>query len=304
MKRPGKIPPLPALRVFEAAARLGSISAAADELFVTHSAVSQQVKSLESMLGVKLFGRSGRNVVLTAAGRELALGANEALCSIARTTQRVRQRANPNRLTVTTIPSLAACWLTPRIGRFIELEPEVVINLISTGEVLDFTRDGVDVAIRWSVLPDETLDTTLLMRDEMLVVTSPGYLLEQALGVPADLAGCALLRADDESWAPWFAAAGLDWNEPEKGLFFNDSALALRWAEEGRGVILTRRSLADEGLRDGSLVQLFDITVPVERAYWFVTPKGVEPTPLLKRFRQWVFGEVRNGVSNGNPDSI
>ncbi len=303
MKRPGKIPPLPALRVFEAAARLGSISAAADELFVTHSAVSQQVKSLENMLGVKLFGRSGRNVVLTVAGRELALGANEALCAIARTTQQVRQRANPNRLTVTTIPSLAACWLTPRIERFIELEPEVVINLISSGEVLDFTRDGVDVAIRWSVLPDETLDTTLLMRDEMLVVASPGYLLEHALGVPADLAGCALLRAEDESWAPWFGAAGLDWQEPENGLFFNDSALALRWAEGGRGAILTRRSLADEGLRDGSLVQLFDITVPVDRAYWFVTPKGVEPTPLLKRFRQWVFGEVRNGVFSSNPDS-
>ena len=303
MERPGKIPPLPALRVFEAAARLGSISAAADELFVTHSAVSQQVKNLENMLGVKLFGRSGRNVVLTVAGRELALGANEALCAIALTTQRVRQRANPNRLTVTTIPSLAACWLTPRIERFIELEPEVVINLISSGEVLDFTRDGVDVAIRWSVLPDETLDTTLLMRDEMLVVASPGYLLEHALGVPADLAGCALLRAEDESWAPWFAAAGLDWHEPENGLFFNDSALALRWAEGGRGAILTRRSLADEGLRDGSLVQLFDITVPVDRAYWFVTPKGVELTPLLKRFRQWVFGEVRNGVFSSNPDS-
>ncbi len=302
MKRPGKLPPLPALRVFEAAARLGSMSAAADELFVTHSAVSQQVKSLENILGVKLFGRSGRNVMLTAAGRELALGANEALCAIARTTQQVRQRANPNRLTVTTIPSLAACWLTPRLERFIEQEPEVVINLISTGEVLDFTRDGVDVAIRWSVLPDETLDTTLLMRDEMLVVASPGYLLEHALGTPADLAGCALLRADDESWAPWFAAAGLDWNEPEKGLFFNDSALALRWAEGGRGVILTRRSLADEGLRDGSLVPLFDITVPVDRVYWFVTPKGVEPTSLQKRFRQWVFGEVQNGiVSNPGP---
>ncbi len=297
MKRPGKIPPLPALRVFEAAARLGSISAAADELFVTHSAVSQQVKSLESMLGVKLFGRSGRNVVLTSAGRELALGANEALCAIARTTQLVRQRANPNRLTVTTIPSLAACWLTPRIERFIELEPKVVINLISTGEVLDFTRDGVDVAIRWSVLPDESLDTTLLMRDEMLVVASPGYLLKHTLTTPSDLAGCALLRADDESWAPWFAQAGLDWQEPDTGLFFNDSALALRWAIDGRGVILTRRSLADDALGNGSLVQIFDITVPVDRAYWFVTPKGAEPTPLLQRFRQWVFGEAQDGAT-------
>ncbi len=301
MKRPGKIPPLPALRVFEAAARLGSISAAAAELHVTHSAVSQQVKSLEEVLGVKLFGRSGRNVVLTSAGRELALGANEALCAIARTTHLVRQRANPNRLTVTTIPSLAACWLTPRIGRFIELEPEVEINLISTGEVLDFARDGIDVAIRWSVVPDETLDTAQLMRDEMLVVASPDYLQTRSLTTPSDLAGCALLRADDESWMPWFARAGLDWHEPDKGLFFNDSALALRWAEDSRGVVLTRRSLADEALQNGALVQIFDITVPVERAYWFVTPKGVEPTPLLRRFRQWVFSEAQDGAARMNP---
>jgi len=293
MKQPGRLPSLAALRVFEAAARLGSISAAATELHVTHSAVSQQIKGLEDSLGLRLFGRSGRNVVLTSAGRELALGTNEALCAIARTTHLVRQRANPNRLTVTTLPSFAACWLTPRIGRFIELEPDVEINLISTCALLDFTRDGVDAAIRWTEEPDDTLDATLLMRDEMLVVASPEYLQTHPLKTPSDLASCALLRAEDESWIPWFTRAGLDWQESSKGLFFNDSSLALRWAENGRGVVLTRRSLADESLRNGTLVQPFDITVPDERIYWFVTPKGVEPTPLLQRFRQWIFCEVK-----------
>ena len=300
MKQPGRIPPLPALRVFEAAARLGSISVAAEELHVTHSAVSQQIKSLEDALGVKLFGKSGRNVVLTSAGRELALGANEALCAIARTTHLVRQRANPNRLTVTTLPSFAACWLTPRIGRFIELEPDVEINLISTCAILDFARDGVDAAIRWTATADETLNSTALMYDEMLVVASPSYLQSRTLKTPSDLANCALLRADDESWAPWFARAGLDWQEPDKGLFFNDSSLALRWAEHGRGVVLTRRSLADESLRNGTLIQLFDITVPGERTYWFVTPKNVEPTALLQRFRQWVFSEAHEGSARAS----
>lgn len=297
MMRPGKLPPLPALRVFEAAARLGSISAAADELNVTHSAVSQQVKSLEQTLGVKLFGRAGRSVVLTAAGHELATGANEALCAIARTAHLVRQRANPNRLTVTTLPSFAACWLTPRIGRFIELEPGVEFKLISSCEVLDFARDGVDAAIRWSAAADATQHAAHLMDDEMLVVASPDYLRSRRIETPSDLAACVLLRADDESWTPWFARAGLDWPEPDKGLFFNDSALALRWAEDGRGVVLTRRSLADEVLRRGALVQVFDITVAVDRAYWFVTPKGVEPTPLLRRFRDWVFSEARDGAA-------
>ena len=295
MKQPGKIPHLPALRLFEAAARLGSISAAAEELHVTHSAISQQVKGLEEALGVKLFGRSGRNVVLTSAGRELAVGANEALCAIARTTHLVRRRANPNRLTVTTLPSFAACWLTPRIGRFIELEPDVEVSLISTCEVLDFDRDGVDAAIRWTASVKEDFDSTELMHDEALVVASPVYLQSRKIEAPIDLANCALLRADDESWEPWFARAGLDWPGPEKGLFFNDSSLALRWAEYGRGVALTRRSLADESLRKGSLIQVFDITVPDERIYWFVTPKNIVPTPLLQRFRQWLFSEV-NGA--------
>ena len=299
MKQPGRMPPLPALRVFEAAARLGSISAAADELHVTHSAVSQQVKSLEEALGVKLFGRSGRRVVLTSAGSELAQGANEALCAIARTAHRVRQRANPRRLTVTTLPSFAACWLTPRIGRFIELEPEVELKLISSCEVLDFARDGVDVAIRWSDVPDATLDAAELMRDEMLVVASPGYLRSHTLDTPADLASCALLRADDESWALWFARAGLDWPEPEQGLSFNDSALALRWAGDGRGVVLTRRSLADAALRSGALVQVFDITVAVSRVYWLVTPKGSVPTPLQQRFREWLFAEANDFAAPG-----
>ena len=149
MQRPGKLPPLPALRAFEVAARLGSVSAAAAELSVTHSAVSQQIKSLEDALGVSLFGRSGRKVALTAAGQELALGANEALCALAKTVNLVRQRANPHRLTVTTLPSFAARWLTPRMGRFMELEPRVEINLISTNVVLDFARDGIDLAIRF-----------------------------------------------------------------------------------------------------------------------------------------------------------
>jgi LysR family transcriptional regulator, glycine cleavage system transcriptional activator len=198
-------------------------------------------------------------------------------------------------LTVTTLPSFAACWLTPRIGRFIELEPDVEINLISTCALLDFTRDGVDAAIRWTEKPDDTLDAALLMKDEMLVVASPEYLRMHSLKTPSDLAGCALLRAEDESWIPWFMHAGLDWQESSKGLFFNDSSLALRWAENGRGVVLTRRSLADESLRNGTLIQPFDITVPDERIYWFVTPADVEPTPLLQRFRQWVFSEAQAG---------
>lgn len=292
MEKPGKLPPLAALRVFEAAARLGSISAAADELSVTHSAVSQQIKSLEESFGVRLFGRAGRRVVLTAAGRELALGANEALCALARTANLVRRRANPHRLTVTTLPSFATRWLSPRMGSFLRLEPRVEISLIAASAVLDFDRDGIDVALRFGLGDWPGMRAERLLDDEMLVVANPAYLGGPLPRQPADLAGCTLLRSDGEFWAPWFARVGLDWPEPDTGLFVNDSSLVLQWVEAGRGVALTRRSLADEALRRGTLVQLFDATLPMERGYWFVTPEGVEPTPLLSRFRDWLFVEA------------
>lgn len=292
MERPGRLPPLPALRVFEVAARLGSISAAAEELNVTHSAVSQQIKSLEDVFGVRLFGRSGRKVVLTAAGQELALGTNEALCALARTANLVRRRANPHRLTVTTLPSFAARWLTPRVGSFLQMEPKVEINLISTGVILDFARDGIDIAIRFGLNNDESVNAERMLDDEMLVVSSPNYLAGKLPRTPADLARCTLLRSDGEFWAPLFARVGLDWPEPDTGLVFNDSSLVLQWAEDGRGVALTRRSLADDSLRNGRVVQLFDVTLPVERAYWFVTAQGVEPTPLMLKFRDWLFVEA------------
>ena len=302
MKMPGKLPPLNTLRAFEAAARLGSVSAAANELCVTHSAISQQIKALEESLGVKLLNRVGRGVALTVAGRELAAGANEALCALAQTTSQVRRRANPNRLSITTLPSFAACWLTPRISRFLVQVPEAQINIVPTSNVLDYAREGIDVGVRFGMNGGgDGVEAEPLMNDELLVVASPGYLARHPIAKPEDLAGCTLLRSDSEgwshsgerTWADWFAAAGLDWGEPESGLFFFDFALALTWAENGHGITLTRRSLADEALREGRLIHILGVTLPETRNYWFVTQQGVELTPLVRQFREWMFEEAR-----------
>jgi len=301
MKAPGKLPPLPALRAFEAVARNASVSAAANELSVTHSAVSQQIKALEEALGVKLLSRAGRGVALTVAGRELAAGANEALCALAQTASQVRRRANPNRLTITTLPSFAACWLTPRISRFLEQVPDAQINIVPTSNLLDYAREGIDVGIRFGLSGAvEGLDAVPLMRDEMLVVASPDYLARHRIEKPEDLANCTLLRSDGdawsragESWSDWFARVGLDWGDPDRGLFFFDFGLALTWAENGHGVALTRRSLADEALPSGHLVHILDVTLPDERSYWFVTQRGVELTPLVQKFRAWMFTEAQ-----------
>jgi len=173
MDAPAKLPPLGMLRVFEAAARLGSFSAAAEELHVTHSAVSHQIRALEEQLGFALFHREGRGVQLTLVGLELAARVNRALCDIGSAVALLRQRANPRRLTVTTMPSFAARWLAPRLGSFIEQEPDIELNIVTTSAVLDFARDGVDIAIRFGFGEYAGQQVELLMRDEMLVVASP-----------------------------------------------------------------------------------------------------------------------------------
>ncbi|AYH42437.1 transcriptional regulator GcvA [Azoarcus sp. DN11] len=312
MERPGKLPPLPALRVFEAAARLSSVSRAADELFVTHGAVSHQIRALEEHLGFPLFHRKGRAVVLTAAGEELLQAANGALRQIADTVTSLKRRANPNRLSVSVMPSFASRWLTPRIGAFIDAHPTAEVIITATGARADFSRDGMDVSIRWGPGGYPGVRSELLMDDVLFPVVSPSLCAGHPLRTPADLAGVPLLRSEGEDWAPWFRAAGLDWPEPSSGLMLSDSALVLQAALEGRGVALARRSLAASALRAGKLVRPFDIPIETRHApeglandlppdlpfaqrplwrYWIVQPERGD-TPLLAAFLDWLRAEA------------
>lgn len=314
MERPGKLPPLPALRVFEAAARLSSVSRAAEELFVTHGAVSHQIRALEEQLGFALFRREGRALVLTPAGEELLQAANAALRQIADTVASLKRRANPDRLSISVMPSFASRWLTPRIGAFIDRHPSAEVNITATGTLADFSRDGTDVSIRWGPGGYSGVRSELLMDDALFPVLSPALHAEHGLRVPADLAGLPLLRSEGEDWAPWFRAAGLDWPEPSSGLVLSDSAMVLQAALEGRGVALARRSLATLALRAGKLVRPFDISIEARHApegisanafphdlpfeqrprwrYWIVLPERTAETPLLAAFLAWLRAEV------------
>ncbi|GAA5183577.1 transcriptional regulator GcvA [Niveibacterium umoris] len=286
------LPPLGALRAFEAAARHGSLTAAADELSVTHGAVSQQVKLLEEWLGVSLFERKGRGVALTRAGEALAGTAHDALMSIAERVAQIRRRANPRRLTVTTMPSFAARWLTPRIGRFLEREPNIELNIRSTEAVLDLAIEGVDVAIRFGAGHYPGFDCEFLMADELLVVASPGYQGGKLPRRPQDLKDAQLLHGAGDDWGSWFAAAGVAYAAPPKGVSYTDSSHALQAAVEGAGVALTRRSLVKTDLANGRLVQLFDVVCPVAFSYWLVTQPSAREIPLVQRFRDWIVDEV------------
>lgn len=295
MQKPSRLPPLSALRVFEAAARHPSFSAAADELAVTHGAVSQQVRALEDWLGVSLFERNGKRVALTPEGAHFAATANDALCRIGDAAATLKRRANPNRLTITTMPSFAARWLAPRISRFLDVEPGVEFSIVTTAQVLDFSRDGVDVAIRCGFGPCTEPNAVKLMSDTLLVVASPDYVSRHAPVLPESLLEHPLIREDYPFWDDWFRGAGLSVTVPSNGLVFNDSSLALQAAIDGRGIAVSRRSIAAGEIAAGRLVKLFPLEVPTDLAYWYVTADRARETPLMQRFRAWIMAEVAAG---------
>jgi LysR family glycine cleavage system transcriptional activator len=259
-----QLPSLNAVRAFEAAARHESFSRAADELFVTHGAVSHQIRALEAELGITLFARDGKRVRLTDTGRRYATRVRTALMALADATREVRAGDRERRLVVSMLSSFAARWVTPRIGSFIEAHPQWDLELLSTNALTDF-----------------------------FPACAPNFNGGKLPQTPADLAKVPLLRSDDELWRPWFDAAGLsDWQEPKRGVLYQDSSNLLQAAIDGQGIALTRRSLAMHEIAAGRLVRLFDVDGPSPWQYYFICPPQMLETARVRAFRAWVFEEV------------
>jgi LysR family transcriptional regulator, glycine cleavage system transcriptional activator len=289
-----QLPALNALKAFEAAARHESFSRAADELFVTHGAVSHQIRALEAELGVALFMRDGKRVRVTDTGRRYAGQVREALNQLAHATQEIRAGDRDRRLVVSMLSSFAARWVTPRIGRFIEAHPQWDVELQSTNQLTDFTRDDVDVAIRFGYGHYPGLHAELLLDEIFFPACSPNFRGGKLPADPQEIAKLPLLRSDDELWRPWFDAAGLtDLPEPKRGVLYQDSSNLLQAAMDGQGIALVRRSLAMHEITQGRLVRLFkDIDGPSPWRYYFIcTPQRLE-TERVQAFRAWVFDEV------------
>jgi LysR family glycine cleavage system transcriptional activator len=300
-----RIPPTQALRAFEAAARTGSLTKAAEALSLTHGAISHQIKALEASLGVRLVERAGRGIRVTDQGERLASRVRAALAEIADAVREASERSNPRQLRVSVTPSFAARWLLPRLGTFLARHRDIDIDVRSSNVLVDFRRDDADVAIRhgFGNWPDVRVEH--ILNDTFFPVCSPR--LAPALPrEPRDLARYTLLRSDDEFWRPWFEAVGLDWPEPARGPIFNDSALMLQAAVDGQGIALARRSLIGTDIRNGLLVRPFDIDVPAPRRFYLVYPPRLAGSPKLAAFREWLIEEIRNdaattGLVPGNP---
>lgn len=288
-----RLPNLAALRAFEAAARHQNFSRAAEEVHVTHGAISHQVRALEEELGVALFTRHGKRIAITAEGERFAAILREALGDIAAAADALRAEAKQTRLTITALPSFAARWLSPRLGRFIEQHPDLEVMLQSSNHLTDFVRESVDVGIRFGRGNYPGLAVEKLMDDCYYPMASPRFNGGKLPRTPQKLVRSTLLRCEGEPWLPWFRAAGLDWPEPTGGLVFQDSSMLVRAAAEGHGIALARHVIALTELASGELVRLFDTTIPCEHAYFFACPPEALHKPQVRAFREWLFDEVR-----------
>lgn len=216
-----------------------------------------------------------------------------ALALLADATREVRASERDKRLVVSTLPSFAARWITPRIGPFIERHPEIDLELRASDSLVDFARDDVDVAIRFGHGVYPGLHVEPLLDETFFPVCAPtlnGGMLPET---PADLVRYPLLRSDDELWRPWFDAAGLDTlTEPKRGVLYQDSSNLLQAAIDGQGIALVRRSLAVPEVAAGRIVRLFDIAGPSPWHYFFVCPPSLAQTPRVQALRSWLLDEI------------
>ena len=287
-----RLPPLTTLPVLEAAARLQSFSAAAAELNVTHGAISHQIRSLEESVGVALFARQGRRVVLTAEGAAFAEAIRAALGKVADAVAALSPVERERKLKISVLPSFASRWLMPRLGRFLEANPQYEISVEANQTKSNFTTDGVDVAIRFGAGPWPGLYSEYLAGDCYFPVCSPKFRRGKLPTKPSQLAGLPLFRNDPGLWEKWFAAAGVPAAPVATGIDYNDAAIFLQQAIAGEGIALTRRSLIGDDFANGKLVRLFDIDIKSENDYHLVCLPQNANSRKVRAFREWVIEEI------------
>ncbi|HEX5997784.1 MAG TPA: transcriptional regulator GcvA [Hyphomicrobiaceae bacterium] len=295
MRRP--LPPLNALRAFEATARHLSFSKAAQELHVTPAALSHQIRGLEDLLGLKLFHRRARSIELTEPARVIYPGVRSGFEQIRDAVDRLGRGREDRILVVSSSPGLTAKWLVPRLYRFLQRYPDIEARITATVNYASFIGDGVDVGIRLSPGVHPDLYVEKLSDEWLLPLCSPRLLEgERPLRSPRDLVHFPLIQVDlpglVPTWADWLQMAGIDGVDTSHGLRLNAADHALDAASEGVGVVLAYKMVASRDITLKRLVVPFGPEVAVPgRAYYFVCPRGHEKRAPIKAFRDWLFAE-------------
>lgn len=292
------LPPLNALRAFEAAARAGSYVAAAEELGVSPAAVSQQVRNLEEFLGKQLFMRFNNRVVLTDAGQAVYTGASECLQAISTLTEQIMSGHARSRLVISVITSVAERWLESRLAAFARQHPSIRIDLRVEPDPVDFARQNIDLRICYGANLYTEMTVILLKQDEVLPLCSPLYLERN---VDAKALGMKAVPHDDlihtnwgpmffshPTWKAWYAKAGFSRPDDSKGYQIGTSGLVLDMARDGVGVALGQRMMAAGDLAAGRLVPLSDVTITLGHPYCIVHPRSKSRKAGLQALIEWL----------------
>ena len=294
-----RLPSLNGLRAFEAAARHLSFTNAATELNVTQTAISHQIRRLEEELGIRLFVRQNRALTLTPQAKDYLPGVRAAFNDLRLATDRLLRKDNDHVLTVSTLASLAAKWLLPRLSAFQEAHPGIDVRITTSTALVDFRNGDVDAAIRYGRGHWPGVRADWLTADELFPVCSPALLTgRRPLQSPQDLAHHTLLHSSggyDDDWRLWLTAAGLPTDiSKQPGLTFDLILMTVQAAIDGIGVAMGRTSYVEADIAKGRLVVPFEITLPADAGFYLVSPEGRTDTPKLAAFRQWLASSAQN----------
>jgi LysR family glycine cleavage system transcriptional activator len=293
-----RLPSLNGLRAFEAAARHLSFTQAATELNVTQTAISHQIRRLEEELGLRLFVRQNRSLALTPEAREYLPGVRAAFNDLRLATDRLKRRDNDRVLTVSTLASLAAKWLLPRLSDFQESHSGIDVRITTSTSLVDFERDEVDAAIRYGRGEWPGVRAEWLMADELFPVCSPALLTgNKPLRCPEDLKDHVLLHtsnANSDDWRLWLTAAGLPTDiSKQPGITMDLVFMTVQAAIDGLGVAMGRTSYVRDDIAKGRLVVPFKIALPANAGFYLVTPQTRTDTPKLAAFRRWLVASAQ-----------
>lgn len=293
-----RLPSLNGLRAFEAAARHLSFTLAASELNVTQTAISHQIKRLEDEIGIKLFIRRNRTLALTPAAKDYLPGVRAAFQDLRLATERLMRKDDDRVLSVSTLASLAAKWLLPRLTGFQQLHPEIDVRLTTSTNLIDFSRDDIDAAIRYGRGNWPGLRADWLMADEAFPVCSPALMNgDKPLRTPEDLKRHVLLHNENnmEAWQVWLTAAGADVDlSHNHSLTFDLMFMTVQAAIDGLGVAIIPKPFVQDDIANGRLVIPFNISPPSDMGFYFVCPHNRANVPKTKAFRDWLVQLAKN----------
>ncbi len=301
-----RLPPLNTLRTFEASARKASFAGAAEELYVTASAVSHQIKTLEEYLGVSLFSRNKRKVELTAAGEQYLTSIQHALDEIEVATHRLTTNPDTNVVQISVAPNFLTRWLMPRMGRFQDQYPDIELQINASMGLIDFNRSNTDMAVYFGNGEWDDIETHFLCSVRLVPVCSPKVMKGRfPLEKPDDLRHHTLIYVSKRQWEwqDWLQQAGVTGLKPKGSMQISSSQLATAAAQEGLGIALADSTLTSREINAGQLIVPFDIQLETNKAFYLVYRKSRPLTAGMKAFREWMMAEMQTPEEQFNQES-